>query len=237
MKKLALLSLLLLGGCKEKYIALSEEVVPKTVMVYVTTIVDQISITQTAKGFELHRSTISAVLSGAGVIITPNGHILSVDHLLTTGSVQSVEVCLYSGLCADAEVIFREARTDLLLLKLPLETPEYAALASPRDLNVGQEVLAVGNPLGMEWTVTHGIVSRINTDDVGYNMTQSDVFINPGNSGGPLFNMKGELIGINSRILPPVPAAVFTGIGFSTQAGQILEFMTRFKGLEKIRAK
>lgn len=241
MKKLLLVLLAgLLVGCKsgEKYVELAEVAVEKTVMVYVTSVVNQTTFTQKpAGGFEVTEATVTVVVSGSGVIVTPNGHILSADHLLAVGEIKAVDVYTYSGKALRAEIIFREARTDLMMLKIPTLTPEYARLASPEDLRVGQEVIAVGNPLGMEWTVTHGIISRLYTDDVGYNMTQSDVFINPGNSGGPLFNMKGELIGINSRVLPPVRAPIFTGLGFSTQAGQILEFMTRFRGLEKVRIK
>lgn len=135
------------------------------------------------------------------------------------------------GTCTAGEVLHKEDGLDLALLQSNFDTPTpYARIADPRKLRVGQEVLAVGSPLGFTFSVSHGIVSALNRDDLGvYNMTQSDAFLNPGNSGGPLFNLKGDIIGINSRIVPPVPANIFTGLGFSVQSGQIVEFLTRVR--------
>lgn len=228
----------MLVGCRSesRLVGLAEDAKPKTVMVYVSTIVPVFTLTFSEKGIEIEQSTRTVRMSGSGVLVSPNGHVLTAQHLLV-GDVQEITVNALTG-GYKAECLYAEEKTDLMLLKIEAATSRYvfpyAKVADPRSLKVGQDVFAVGNPLGLEWTVTHGIISRLNTDEVGYNMTQSDTFINPGNSGGPLFNYDGELIGINSRMVPPVNAAIFTGLGFSTQSGQIIEFLTRFKGLERI---
>jgi len=219
---------------QEKFVRLSETVVPKTVSIHVAGIMEELVLKVENDQFTVEKATVPVVVGGAGVFISPNNHILTCAHLFWLPEITGITVCMDDNNCTAAELIFKEDRVDLALLQTYFSTPTpYARLADPRKLKVGQEVLAVGSPLGFDFTVTHGIISALNRDDVGvYNMTQSDAFLNPGNSGGPLFNLKGEIIGINSRIVPPVPANIFTGLGFSVQSGQIVEFLTRFRKLE-----
>lgn len=221
-------------GCAptERYTKVTADVLPKAAMIRVQAVVETLTLKIDDGAFSVEKSTVSIVFLGAGVFVSPNGHILTCAHLFNEGIISSVTIMGYDGEYQAAEIIYQDARRDLALLKTDdtRAFPQYAKLADPRSLEVGQEVIAVGNPLGFDFSVSHGIISAMNRDEVGiYNATQSDAFVNPGNSGGPLFNLQGELIGINSRIVPPVDQPIFTGLGFSVSPGQILEFLTKFR--------
>lgn len=243
MKRLisSILSTFLLVGCAttERFVRVSDEVVPKTVDIQVSGIAKQLILSIEDGKFKIEQATVPVRVEGAGVLISPNNHVLTCAHLFWLDTITAIAVCDQGGTCTAGELLHMEEKLDLALLQSNFDTPTpYARIADPRNLRVGQEVLAVGSPLGFTFSVSHGIVSALNRDDLGiYNMTQSDAFLNPGNSGGPLFNLKGEIIGINSRIVPPVPANIFTGLGFSVQSGQIVEFLTRvrnkYTGIEK----
>lgn len=232
---LSSLCLAALVGCtpQERFVSVVDKSLDKTTMVYVNTVVDAVSITFDRGQLRIKRSTETVTVRGSGVIVTPQGHMLTAAHLFFVGRSSTVTVCQYNNVCDEAELLFRDDRKDLALLKIPTKKPlPFVQVADPRDLKVGQEVVVIGNPLGFEWSVSHGVISALNRDDEDmYNMTQSDAAMNPGNSGGPVFNMDGELIGINSRIYPPINAPVFTGLGFSVSCGQVREFLTKFKGL------
>lgn len=232
---LSLVTLLMVGCTKEEHlVTLSEDVLPKTVSITVVGVKEIFQLQGDKDGLRIERSTMTVTVRGAGVFISPNAHVLTAAHLFWFKEVLDVQVCRYDGECSTSEVLYKQDDRDLALVGTGFKgEANYATLANPRTLQVGQEVLAVGNPLGLAFSVSHGIVSALNRDDAGpYNMTQSDAFLNPGNSGGPLFNLGGEIIGINSRIIPPVNAPVFTGLGFSVQSGQIIEFLTRFRKID-----
>ncbi len=234
MRKFLLLCLMFTGcNSSDKLVALAEKSSPKTVMMYQSILVEVTFLDIQPKKVEIKKEKRLMTFQGAGVFISPVGHILTVAHLSEGGVPFDMTVEQQDGTTQKAELLFKEPRLDLALYKVEASGAPYAHLADPQKLRVGQEVMAIGNPLGMPWSVSHGIISALNRDVGVYNMTQSDAFINPGNSGGPLFNMEGELIGINSRVLPPVDAPIFTGLGFSVQSGQIVEFLTRFRGLDK----
>lgn len=220
-------------GCatSEKYVRLSDTVVPKTLDIHVTGVAKRWIFTIEKGKFEIKEATAAVRVQGAGVFVSPNNHVLTCAHLFWLDKITGITVCNDSGVCTAGEVLHKEDDLDLALLQANFDLPTpYARIGDPRKLRVGQEVLAVGSPLGFSFSVSHGIISALNRDNLGvYNMTQSDAFLNPGNSGGPLFNLKGEIIGINSRIVPPVPANIFTGLGFSVQSGQIVEFLTRVR--------
>jgi len=237
MKRLliAFAALFLFPSCAyglRNYVRIAEETQPKTTMVEVDAVVEVMTLTFTKKGLEIGKSTQTVTLRGSGVFISPNGHVLSCNHLFDVGEIKATRVCDYYSECSDAELLAQDGRKDLSLLKVERSSPTpYARLADPRFLRVGQEVVAVGNPYGLDFTVTRGIISALNRDldENGYNLVQTDAPINPGNSGGPLFNMDGELVGINVR-----GVRGGDGLGFSAESGQIIEFLAKFRGLEKV---
>lgn len=223
----------LLAGCatSEKFVRLSDTVVPKTLDIHVTGITKQLILTIKDGKFDISEATMAVRVQGAGVFVSANNHVLTCAHLFWLDKITAITVCNDSDICTAGEVLHKEDDLDLALLQANFDLPTpFARIGDPRKLRAGQEVLAVGSPLGFSFSVSHGIISALNRDNLGvYNMTQSDAFLNPGNSGGPLFNLNGEIIGINSRIVPPVRANIFTGLGFSVQSGQIVEFLTRIR--------
>lgn len=149
--------------------------------------------------------------AGSGVIIDKDGHVLTNNHVIAGG--QQIAVTLADGRILSADVVGTDPSTDLavLAIKDPPSDLVVAKLGSSADLAVGQEVIAVGNPLGLSSTVTTGIISAldrpVSTSDgssrdslVVTNAIQVDAAINPGNSGGPLFDLSGRVIGITSSI-------------------------------------
>lgn len=224
-------------GCNtsEKYVRLSDKVIPKTVDIYVAGIAERSFLTEDKKEFRVETATAVVAVHGAGVFISPTNHVLTCAHLFWLKEITGITVCRDDHNCTSADILYKQDNLDLALLQTYFSTPtNHARLADPRSLRVGQEVLAVGSPFGFPFSVSHGIISALNRDELGvYNMTQSDTFINPGNSGGPLFNLEGEIVGINSQVISPSRSPGFTGLGFSVQSGQIMEFLTRFRGIEK----
>jgi S1-C subfamily serine protease len=230
MKKL-IAGLLILVGCtsmENRLVDVSDKAVRTTTSIEVTLSEFRLVFTETENGLEI--SAVPVQYRGAGVFITPTGHVLTCAHLFWSDKVIYTEVTDYYGNVYVAELLSRDDKKDLALLKVtPKKAVEFARLGDPRKLRVGQEVIAIGNPHGLAFTVTSGIISALNRDlREAYNMTQSDAAINPGNSGGPLFNLKGEIIGIN--VLGIVNSV---GLGFSVQSGQIVEFLTKYRGIDK----
>jgi serine protease Do len=150
--------------------------------------------------------------SGSGVIISPDGYILTNNHVVD--GAQEVTVTMADKQVYKAQVIGRDDKTDLAVLKIAAKGAlSVAPLGSSADLKVGEWVLAIGNPFGLGHTVTAGIVSakgRVIGAGPYDDFIQTDAPINPGNSGGPLFNMNGEMVGINTAII-----ASGQGIGFA----------------------
>ncbi len=235
MKKviLSLVGSLLLVSCtpKDRFVSVAKEVLPKSASLYITGVVEGYTITLDEKGFNIEKSTKTVTYTCAGVFVSPNNHVLSCDHCFNMLEVQGITVCNSDGECTAADLLSKRPDVDLALLQANFDEPTpYVRVADPRTIKIGQEVLAIGTPLGFPFSVSHGIISALNRDGLGvYNMIQSDAFLNPGNSGGPLVNLEGELVGINSRIVPPVPANIFTGLGFSVSSGSIIEFLTRIR--------
>lgn len=154
---------------------------------------------------------------GSGFIIDSSGFILTNNHVIE--GADEIKVKVYSAQEYDAEVVGRDPETDLALLKIrQLEEPlQEATLGDSDSLDVGEWVLAIGNPFGLQETVTAGIVSAKLRKNLGTgryeNYIQTDASINPGNSGGPLFNIRGEVVGVNTLIFSPSGGNV--GIGFA----------------------
>lgn len=226
-----LLFLFALMGCttNRDYVALSNEVLPKTVMVYVTSVAEVTQLTFGEDGFKVTTSTQMITVMGAGVFISRNGHVLSANHLFDNGELKSIHVVTYDGVSSSGTLLSTLPSRDLALVRVSSFTNRpFAVLADTREVKVGQEVLAVGNPEGLDFSVSRGIISKLNRDlGVGYNLIQTDTAINPGNSGGPLFDMNGHLVGIvNLKVTDS------DGLAFAVETGQVLEFLTRFRGID-----
>src|SRR5690348_3204483 len=143
--------------------------------------------------------------TGSGVIVNPDGYILTNEHVVK-GSTR-LRVKLNDGSESEARVIGIDRATDLAVIKIDVKKPLPAARMGDSDkLAVGDWVLAIGSPFGLEQTVTAGIISAKDRDTESRDQTafqkflQTDAAINPGNSGGPLVNLAGEVIGINTQI-------------------------------------
>jgi len=161
--------------------------------------------------------------SGTGIIMTSDGYVVTNAHVvtLTNGSIASaIEVLLSDGARYEATVVGIDTRTDLAVLKIDASDLPYATFGDSDQIEIGETVIAIGNPGGTELTssVSQGIISGLNrlikTSSDGYsiNCLQTDAAINPGNSGGPLVNQYGQVIGINSAKLVDTQ---YEGIGFA----------------------
>ncbi len=157
---------------------------------------------------------------GSGVIVSADGYILTNHHVVETAD--QIEVALADGRKAKAHVIGSDPETDLAVIKIDLPGNNLPAITfgQPENAQVGDIVLAIGNPFGVGETVTMGIVSALKRDQLGLNtfesFIQTDAAINPGNSGGALVDSSGNLIGINSAIYSPNGGSL--GIGFAIPA-------------------
>ena len=152
---------------------------------------------------------------GSGVIVSPQGHILTNNHVIEDAD--DIEVVLTDGRRAAAKVIGTDPDTDLALLQIALDKLPVIVLGQSDQLQVGDIVLAIGNPFGVGQTVTSGIVSALGRNQLGINtfenFIQTDAAINPGNSGGALVDVNGHLMGINTAIYSRSGGNM--GIGFA----------------------
>ena len=164
--------------------------------------------------------------AGSGVIVdAENGYILTNHHVIANAD--AIEVFLFNEDSLDAEVVGSDEETDIALLKVAPRDLVEIAIGDSNDVQVGDFVIAIGNPFGLGHTVTSGIVSALGRTGISRDgledFIQTDASINPGNSGGALVNMRGELVGINSAILSRTGGNI--GIGFavpSSIAGSIM---------------
>jgi len=150
---------------------------------------------------------------GSGVIIRPDGYILTNQHVLATAD--TVTVTLADEREFEAQLVGSDADSDLAVLKIDGSSLPVATMGTASDLMIGETVIAIGNPFGLSHTVTTGVVSAVGRTLRGeeqeyYDLIQTDASINPGNSGGPLVNVLGEVIGVNTAIYQKAQ-----GIGFA----------------------
>ncbi len=162
---------------------------------------------------------------GSGVIVSPEGHVLTNNHVIEDAD--DIEVILADGRKAPAQVIGTDPETDLALLKIGLERLPVIVLGQSEALQVGDLVLAIGNPFGVGQTVTSGIVSALGRNQLGINtfenFIQTDAAINPGNSGGALVDIQGQLLGINTAIYSRSGGNM--GIGFAIPVATAQQIM------------
>ncbi len=161
-----------------------------------------------------YRQRIERTL-GSGVIVDDAGHIVTNDHVIANA--ESIRVQLADGRIAEARVVGTDPDTDLAVLKVSLKSLPVAPLGRSDQLRVGDLVLAIGNPLGLSHTVTHGIVSAVSRAQLGIapveDFIQTDAPINRGNSGGALVDSSGALVGINTAMV--AKSLGVEGIGFA----------------------
>ena len=172
---------------------------------------------------------------GSGFVIDPSGIVITNNHVIADAN--EVTVIFTDGQKLKAEVIGKDEKVDVAVLKVKPDKPLKAVkFGDSEKTRVGDWVLAVGNPFGLGGTVTAGIISarhrNINSGPYD-NYFQTDAAINKGNSGGPLFNMAGEVIGINTAILSPSGGSI--GIGFATPAGTVLPVIDQLQKFGETR--
>ncbi|MDM7997555.1 MAG: trypsin-like peptidase domain-containing protein [Acidobacteriota bacterium] len=186
-----------------------------------------VNITATVVEYDWFLSPYASSGTGSGCVLDTDGNILTNYHVIE--SAESLEVTLPDETKYHADVVGFDKQNDLAVIRLknaPKNRLHPIALGDSNALNVGQKVLAIGNPLGLQNTLTIGIISslgrRIRTEggDLVDNVIQTDAAINPGNSGGPLLNTAGEMIGINTLIFS-IRGGGNIGIGFAIPANTI----------------
>ncbi|MFN3398446.1 MAG: trypsin-like peptidase domain-containing protein, partial [Sulfurimicrobium sp.] len=162
---------------------------------------------------------------GSGVIVSREGYILTNHHVVEAAD--EIEVALADGRTASAKVIGTDPETDLAVVKIDLPNLSAITFGREKEVQVGDVVLAIGNPFGVGQTVTMGIISALGRSHLGINtyenFIQTDAAINPGNSGGALVDSNGNLIGINSAIFSRTGGSL--GIGFAIPVGLAKQVM------------
>jgi serine protease Do len=165
---------------------------------------------------------------GSGFIISPDGYIVTNNHLIQgadgTGTVDSVTVTLTNRREYPARIIGRDSTSDLALLKIEGQNLPFVNWGDSTSSRVGDWVLAIGNPYGLGGSVTAGIISALHRGITGAGAydryIQTDASINMGNSGGPMFDLNGNVIGINSALISPTGASVGIGLAIPAEAAK-----------------
>jgi S1-C subfamily serine protease len=194
---------------EEVTINLFEEAAPSVVFITTTAVQEDY---WTRNAYEIPAGT------GSGFVWDNNGHIVTNYHVIQNA--YKAKVTLYDQTTVDAEIVGVEPRKDLAVLRIKPPKPlRPIPVGSSHDLKVGQSVFAIGNPFGLDQTLTTGIISALGREIESVaqipirDVIQTDAAINPGNSGGPLLDISGRLIGVNTAIYSP--SGAYAGIGFS----------------------
>jgi len=182
-----------------------------------------VNITSTTLAYDFFFNVIPQQGTGSGFFVDDKGHVLTNSHVVEDA--QRLEVTLPDGQKGRARLVGRDPQNDLAVLQVnvPREKLHPLRLGDSKQLQVGQMAIAIGNPFGLQRTVTRGVISSLGRDlrvdpsdprsRLMRGIIQTDAAINPGNSGGPLLNSRGEVIGINTAIFSPSGGSV--GIGFA----------------------
>ena len=186
--------------------------------VYASTVNSVVSINCSAVSTNIFGQQTESASSGSGFIYTADGYIVTNQHVVANAS--SINVTLYNGDTYPATLVGSDSDYDVAVLKIDAKDLPAVTLGSSTDVNVGDTVLAIGNPLGeLTFSMSQGIVScvnrAINVEGTPFNMIQVDASINPGNSGGPLMNLYGEVVGFVSAKYSSYANTTVEGLGFA----------------------
>src|SRR6202163_4827815 len=172
---------------------------------------------------------------GSGFIIDATGFVVTNNHVIADAD--EINVILNDGTKLTAQLVGKDSKSDLALLRVHTDKPLKAVAFGDSDkLRLGEWVIAIGNPFSLGGTVTAGIVSARNRDinSGPYdNYIQTDAAINRGNSGGPLFNLNGEVIGINTAIISPSGGSI--GIGFAVPSNTVVAVIDQLREFKEVR--
>jgi S1-C subfamily serine protease len=207
------------------------------IAVYKRVLPSVVNVTSSALTFDFFYGVVPQQGQGSGFILSKDGQILTNYHVIENA--QKVEVTLSDKHKYPARIILQDQAHDLALLQISAANLTAAVLSDSRGLQVGQDVYAIGNPFGLNGTMTTGIISSIRSvrEPQGVlieNAIQTDAAINPGNSGGPLLNSRGEVIGMNTLIASN-GAEQSSGIGFAIPIDTIKALLSDFTKYGRIR--
>ena len=197
--------------------------------VYASTVNSTVSINTASSGTNVFGQTTQTASSGSGFIITQDGYIVTNYHVVNGAN--TIKVTLYNGDTYDATLVGGDSDYDVAVLKINATGLTPVTLGNSADVNVGDSVLAIGNPLGeLTFSMSGGYVSScnraINVDGTPFNMIQVDCSINPGNSGGPLMNLYGEVVGIVSAKYSTYSSTTVEGLGFAIPIDDVKSIIT-----------
>ena len=197
--------------------------------VYASTVNSVVSINSSAVSTNIFGQRVESASSGSGFIVTADGYIVTNYHVVEGAS--SIAVDMYNGDTYKAALVGGDPDYDLAVLKIEGKDLPVVTLGDSTKVNVGDTVLAIGNPLGeLTFSQSRGSVSSanraINVDGTPFNMIQVDASINPGNSGGPLMNLYGEVIGIVSAKYSSYANTVVEGLGFAIPISDVQAIIT-----------
>ena len=186
--------------------------------VYASTVNSVVSINCSAVSTNIFGQQTESASSGSGFIYTADGYIVTNQHVIANAS--SINVTLYNGDTYPATLVGSDSDYDVAVLKIDAKDLPAVTLGNSTDVNVGDNVMAIGNPLGeLTFSMSSGIVScvnrAINVEGTPFNMIQVAASINPGNSGGPLMNLYGEVVGIVSAKYSSYADTTVEGLGFA----------------------
>jgi S1-C subfamily serine protease len=195
------------------------------ITVYGTVSPAVVNITNHSYAYDMFRRAVPQEGSGSGFVYDVEGHIVTNYHVVENA--EELLVTLASGQVYEAEIVGVDPTNDLAVIHIDAgaDLPEPVVLGDSDRLQVGQFVLAIGNPFGLEQTLTTGVISAlgrvIENSDGGFigEAIQTDAAINPGNSGGPLLDLQGRVVGVNSQIISPSGGSA--GIGFAVSANTV----------------
>ena len=198
--------------------------------VYAANVNSVVSIrTSATAGYNFYRQPVETASAGSGFVLSKDGYILTNYHVVK--GAETVTVTMYNGDEFPAQYIGGEEDYDIAVIKVEAENLQPVTLGDSATLNVGDHVLAIGNPLGeLTFSMSGGMVScvdrAINVDGTPFNMIQTDASINPGNSGGPLFNQYGEVVGIvSAKFSQSSNGTTVEGLGFAIPMNDVFSMV------------